>query len=127
MGNYVVSVKLVEPTTQQAILIQAKPKSEKTKSFMRFEWNPSKLGPDGMAFFRKRFTEIFEGTFTYADLLQQGKVTRVDVAVDLMNVSIDDVLIVTKTPEKSHVYYGIDGGTETMYLGASKFNKTGHT
>jgi hypothetical protein len=127
LGNYAMSVKLVDPTTQQAIVIQAQPKNDKTKSFMRFEWNPSKLGPGGMAFFRKQFSEMFGGTFTYADLLQQGKVTRVDAAVDFMNVSIDDVLIVTKTPEKSHVYYGTDGGTETIYLGASKYNKTGHT
>lgn len=127
LGNYAMSVKLVEPNTQQPILIQAQPKTEKTKSFMRFEWNPSKLGPDGMAFFRKRLTQIFEGSFTYADLLQDGKVTRADAAVDLVNVSIDDVLIVTETPEKSHVFYGIDGGIETIYLGASKYNKMGHT
>lgn len=127
LGIYAMSVKLVEPNTKQPFLIQAQPKSKKIKNFMRFEWNPSKLGPDGMAFFRKRLTQIFQGSFTYADLLQDGKVTRVDAAIDLVNVSIDDVLIVTKTPEKSIVYHGTDGGTETIYLGASKHLKRGHT
>ena len=127
LGGYEVNVNLTEPTTGQSILIQARPVTKKKKNFMRFEWNPVKLGADGMKFFRKRLLDIFQGAYDYSDIAKDGKVTRVDAAFDILNISIGQIMVRSTKWEKSHVYYGIDGSAETIYIGAHKTNKTGHT
>ena len=127
LGRYEVNVKLTEPTTGQSILIQAQPKTKQIKNFMRFEWNPAKLGAEGMTFFRERLLGIFQGDYDYSDIVNDGKVTRVDAAFDILNIPIGQIMIRSTKLEKSNVYYGVNGSMETAYIGFHKMNKTGHT
>ena len=89
-------------------------------AFLRFELNPAAVGPSGVDQFRALVPEITKGTVSYEQLAQQGKVTRVDIAVDLVNIDLEDLLINTAKPGVTNGYFGITGKAETKYLNVNK-------
>jgi hypothetical protein len=47
-------------------------------------------------------------------------VTRVDIAVDLVNIDIEDLLITTSKPGATSGYFGVTGKAESKYLNVNK-------
>lgn len=90
----------------------------KMRAFFRIECNPSKVGPEG----------IKELLCVEIDLLVDGglpaflakaKVSRMDVALDLVGVSIGQLVAFSDCAVRSAKYDRF-GKLETIYLGASK-------
>jgi len=50
----------------------------------------------------------------------EGKVTRLDIAVDLINIDLEDLLVSTPKPSVSMGYFGLTGKAETKYLNVNK-------
>jgi hypothetical protein len=60
---------------------------------------------------------------TFADIVANGKVTRVDIAVDIVGVHLADLLITTKNAGKQHWYLSDKGKLETGYLAMTTSDK----
>lgn len=121
-SGYQKNIDLTDPSSGERILIQAKPKKVGV-SFMRFDFNPAKLGKQGISFLRKSLAYGFPGVFDFSDIATIGKVTRMDVACDILNCSISNLLVRIKGGGKSHAFFGIDDEIETIYLGIPKGQK----
>ncbi len=121
-SGYQKNIDLTDPNSGERILIQAKPKKP-GGSFLRFDFNPAKLGVQGISFLKKSLAYAFPAIFDYSDLATTGKVTRLDVACDVVNCSISDLLVRRKGGGKSHAFFGIDDEIETIYLGIPKGQK----
>ena len=119
---YKTSVCWVDPISKGSVLIQCQPwsKGKKNTPFMRFELNPDRLGPEGVSRFKKELLVIFLDNIPYETLRKAGNVTRLDVAVDLVNVDVEDLLVAAKKPGKKLSYFGIGGKIETAYQNTSK-------
>lgn len=89
-------------------------------AFLRIEFNPDQLGLDGVMKFRDLLPEIMCGEVTYKNLASVGKVTRLDIAVDLVNIDLEDLLVTTSKPGVSIGYFGLSGKAETKYLNVNK-------
>jgi hypothetical protein len=89
-------------------------------SLLRFEFNPSVIGDLGVAAFRQSIPELTAGHFNYQALAAHGRVTRADIAVDLVNIDIEDLLISTSKPGVTNGYFGVAGKAETKYLNVTK-------
>ena len=115
-NNYKTSVSWVNPGGG-AVLIQCQPKAKKGKDipFLRFEFNPDQLGPEGLSRFKEQLIVILLGNGSWETLIKEAKVTRLDIAVDLLNVDTEDLLVGAKKPGKKMSYFGIGGKIETAY------------
>jgi len=103
----------------RTILVQCAPlKSE--DSLLRFEFNPNGVGSGAVNAFRQSIPLLTAGYFDYKALATQGKVTRLDIAVDLVNIDIEDLLIGTRKPGVTSSYFGLSGKAETKYLNVNK-------
>jgi hypothetical protein len=120
--KYNVEALLTPPDGKHPILIQVDPKKKKEPkpAFMRFEFNPYKLGKKGLAFFKENLSEFLLDQIKYDDLKKDGKLTRLDIACDLVNVQLGDLVFRSLKPGKSHVYYGLNrhGGIGEKALSA---------
>ena len=102
-------------------MIQAGPRFPGIADY-RFEFNPTKIGPDGLSYIRN-FIDSVTGIGTNA-LFANGKVTRIDIALDLPGLSLDEVIVRSKGQRKHGVYTGQTSRLETLYLGSVKSNRT---
>ncbi len=84
--------------------------------FLRFEFNPHKVGLDGVEVFRTHLPEITGGLVSYESLAFGGKVTRLDIAIDLVNIDLEDLLISTSKLGVTSGYFNPSGKAETKYL-----------
>lgn len=114
---YAASVHLIVPPKGEKVLIQAGPKKMGLSHNLRLEFNPRALGPPGIAFLKSQLENLIVGGLSYAHILLKGKVTRVDVAVDLIGIRIDHLDIQFLKASKSHWYYSSTGAPQTGYLG----------
>lgn len=124
--KYAVNVKYVAPGTEESVLIQAGPKTANKNAnpaFLRFEFNPYKFGFDNLSVFKKVLAEFCYQEVTYSSLLQQARVTRVDVACEFINVPTAQVFCRYHKPAKWHVYFSSDGVAETIYMGMTAKQK----
>jgi len=101
------------------VLFEVKPK-DKSRPFFRLKFNPSKLGADGI----DTLKSIVDCMIYYGwqHLLKVGRITRIDIAVDVENISLDGLSICPNMPLKSTIYER-SGLTGTIYLGSSKSPK----
>jgi hypothetical protein len=84
----------------------------------RLDFNPSKLPANGMD---ELFVLLDSLTHaTASEFFGLGRVTRVDVAVDLPGYTLDDVIVLTKRKQKHGVYSDRYGFPETVYLGTPR-------
>lgn len=89
--------------------------------FCRLEFNPHKLGINGMNELHSTLSLIFpEG---WGTVLQYGRVSRIDVAVDLVGLQMDQFHFLPQTGCTSRLY-GRNGLLETLYSGSSRGNQT---
>lgn len=114
---YGTSVCWVDPVSKSKVLIQCKPtkKAKKNTPYLRLELNPDQLGPKGLSAFKDQFLMITLGNASWQTLIDEGCITRLDVAVDLINVDVEDLLVAAKKPGKKLSYFGIGGKIETAY------------
>jgi hypothetical protein len=89
-------------------------------SLLRFELNPNGVSLAGVQAFRHSIPMLTAGHFDYKALAANGSVTRVDIAIDLVNIDIEDLLISTAKPGITNNYFGVTGKAETKYLNVNK-------
>lgn len=112
--RYGTNVNLIDPTSKKSVLIQADPNKAGNR-FLRFEFNPSKLGKTGMAFFRDHLPEFLAQHYTYKSIAEDGRITRIDIACDLIDVPMAMLVYQGGKPKKQIVYIGENGEIETIY------------
>lgn len=84
---------------------------------LRLDINPRKLKPPG-------FGELIQllsnggGMFNVPTLFKAAKVTRYDVAVDVVGLQVSEIVAVHKSQGKRTLYVGDDGVLETVYIHA---------
>jgi hypothetical protein len=82
--------------------------------------NPAKLGADGISQMKAEIdTMLFMG---WQYILLKGRITRVDVTLDVAGISLEAMSICPHMPVKSTVYER-SGVTGTIYLGSPKSPK----
>ena len=118
-SSYENNVHLTGPGSGAPMLIQAKPKNSKL-CFLRCEFNPDKRGTNGLEFFKGKLTNLLLGEWTYGHLAVHGRVTRVEMACDVVNCSVKKLIIRSAIVGKSHSYFRIDADVEAIYLAIAK-------
>lgn len=103
------------------LLIQVGPRKSGVAHY-RLEWNPSLCGAKGLAQIRFIIDEIF--TMGFNQFVQDGRITRLDLALDIPDVRLSDVFVHIGRFRKHSVYTGVQGVLETMYFGTAKANQT---
>jgi hypothetical protein len=114
-GRYKLVAALAVSGTNEIIRIEADPQAKKA-SFLRFELNPAKLGTAGLAYFKSQLPQFLLDNPEYADIATKGRVTFLDVACDLINVSLGHLIFRSIKEGKSHSYSAASGSLETAYL-----------
>jgi hypothetical protein len=109
------------PNSSSSFLIQAGPRLPGISDY-RFEFNPSVIGPLGIEYARSFINSMIDIGFD--TLLADGKVTRMDAALDLVGISLDDVIVRSKKQRVHGVYTNQHSQLETVYLGSAKSNRT---
>ncbi len=121
-GTYSHAVKIIDSDSGDHILLQAGPKKPQ-HNFARLEFNPSRIGPIGLSEFKARLEELTYGTLKWEHVIKDGKATRIDATVDLLNAPIGDVLYQSNEEGKLHIYVGQSGDLQTVYPGLKKAGK----
>ena len=87
----------------------------------RLEFNPSKLGFDGVSDLDSVLSAIFPDGWYY--VRNYGRVSRIDIAIDLTGIRMDDFLLLT---QQGLVYqcFRTDGHLKTVYLGKPSSNQS---
>ena len=124
-ARYKWNVEFKSKTLGEKVLVQAVPKVKNAKHTFRIEMNPAKLGRNGLKIFREQFHEFMFTAISFPQVIEVAKVTRLDLAVDVIGVQIGELLLELRKPGKWHAYHAEDGLMETIYLGIkSKSNST---
>jgi hypothetical protein len=110
--NYLIS----GASTDERVLFQFGTKDDKPPQ-CRLEFNPNKLGIDGLNDLDNVLAEIFPSGWKY--VFKHGRVTRLDIAVDLPGVRMDEFLFLAHQGA-TYQRFGTNGHLETFYLGTSK-------
>ena len=89
---------------------------------IRLDYNPYKCGRAGfrqiLSFLRKVLPREDMTVF-----LRQAKVTRLDLAIDLPDLTLNGAIVRLKGTRKHGVYTGPRGEPETTYLGGARSNR----
>jgi hypothetical protein len=103
------------------LLIQAGPRFAGLCDY-RFEFNPAILDIAGV----NRVVEILDSVFVEGSyhLLRNSFVTRLDVALDLYGLSVDQLIVWNRRQRTFGVFSDQYGIPRTLYLGKSKSNRT---
>jgi hypothetical protein len=123
--KYKRNVRLKVTGTDETVLIQAGPKSK--TSFLRFSMNPALLGRPGIEAFKDHLIDFLGTHYMYSQIAEQCSITRVDVAVDLVNLPIGQTFFSGTSAGKKHAYFSEAGDLETLYLGIKKGSKNADT
>src|SRR6266496_5702748 len=102
-----------DKNTDTKLLVQCSPPaSHKDMKFMRVEWNPERIAVDDVA---AVLTMLSPGL--YEQIMTKGTITRLDVAVDVANLAIDDYVF--HRPGIRYTRIECQSG-KTMYLGSDE-------
>ncbi|MEC5414790.1 hypothetical protein [Aurantimonas sp. C2-4-R8] len=88
---------------------------------LRFDFNPSQLGEDGLNAFHAALILLMPDGWEYA--IVNGNISRLDVAVDLHAVRMDDFLYLP-TQSTAKLAWTADGQLENFTLGTNKGHQT---
>ena len=97
------------------VLVQVKPQS-KTNNFLRVEMNPDVMQVPDLKLVWKLLGGVSENQISKKVIAEDAKITRLDVAVDMLNIDPEDILIDHKFTGKTNAYFGSGGKIETVYL-----------
>jgi hypothetical protein len=101
-------------------------KKANTKRQFRLEFNPAKFGSLNTTKLFMELMMLFEGELDFYQLASKGSISSLDVAVDIENISLRDVLFMKEDEHKSHIYFGKTGRAETIYSGIHASSKNGN-
>jgi hypothetical protein len=105
--------------SRSSLLIQAGPRHLGLSDY-RFEFNPSVIGPSGLKEIRSFIDSHFE--IGAQHLFSNSKITRIDLALDLHGLTLEQV-IVRALGCRKHGVYASQGELETVYLGSGTKNR----
>ena len=103
---------LVLPTSGRKVLIATQP--IQNQSPVRLEFSPSRFTSQDVSEFRELWTALTYGELPLANLLSDAKVTRLDVAVDLLGIRPRDVFIYNVDVWKVWSASSLERGIETQ-------------
>jgi hypothetical protein len=118
--RYMASCRLRLPfdgTAQQTVCFEAGPARPGQASY-RLEFNPSKLPPAALDDLIVFLTSTIDPD--PVEFFRGGKVTRCDVAIDLPDHHLEDVIVRTARLQKHGVYADRYGTVQTTYLGTPR-------
>jgi hypothetical protein len=103
------------------LLIQAGPRFTGLCDY-RFEFNPAILGIAGV----DHITAVLDSVFVERGhrLLRNSIVTRIDLALDLYGLSVDQVIVRSSRQRTHGIFSDQHGIPKTIYLGKPKSNQT---
>ena len=122
-GRYRIAVNWFDGPTGQKVRLECDP-FKKTDNFFRMEFNPAKLKSDGMGRMSAMLDYIFAGVISYAHVIETGRITRVDIAVDMLNVDFSNLYAFGLEKGKAIHYNSLEFGPETIYLDKPKTKKS---
>lgn len=79
---------------------------------LRLDMNPRKVGTQGF----KQLIKLLEPIFSINKMAEAARITRLDVAVDVVGVRVNEVLATYKKQGTRSLYVGRDGALETIYI-----------
>ena len=91
-------------------------------SDLRLEFNPTKAGPAGVDYICGCI-EAITGSDS-SEIFRNGKITRIDFALDIAGLTPEDVIVRSKGQRKHGCYSDQHGRIETSYLGTPQSNRT---
>jgi len=115
-GKYKARVSIVEPETGHRIRVFAGPTEKGTSHCYRLEFNPNKLGPERLEWFKAKIAKLTMGAINWMDVVAGGRATEIDVTTDLVHAPMAELLYESHLTGKGHIYVGLDGELETAYL-----------
>ena len=116
-----IPLPLTDPGSKSALVVQAEP-HDRNRSSYRIEFNPAKVGPQGVADLDLILTSVLG--ISASTFFRDGNVTRLDLAVDISGLSVNDVIVRSSRQRKHAVYSDPKGNPVTVYLGGARSNRT---
>lgn len=101
------------------VRFQFEEKTAKVPALFRLDFNPRKLGRKGFATLVGILNDP-NGPFRLEPIIEHARVTRIDIAIDLVGVQVDELLIRHKKQGIRSLYVGQDGVLETVYIHRGK-------
>lgn len=83
---------------------------------LRLELNPRKLGPPGFQQLRKVLDASHKGPLQLSGYLQDARVSRLDIAVDIVGAQVNELILTHKSEGKRSTVLGPDGELETLMV-----------
>ena len=99
------------------LLAQAYPYNDATP-FVRIDWSPAKAGPASIPITAARLAFLFPDGYDTFRLF--GTVTRIDLALDVRGVNVNDLEFWPKRTCRTALFVDSRGRVETRYFGSSK-------
>ncbi len=123
-ARYAARFRLLLPfdgADRHPICFEVGPHDPKLPSY-RLDFNPSKLSAAGIDDLKVLLDTTINDT--PIEFFRQGRITRVDVAIDLPDKTLDDVIVRSKRKQKHAVYSDRTGRPQTVYLGTPRSSRT---
>lgn len=108
------AVPIATTSGTERCTIQLGAREARTNAY-RIECNPAKIGPQGREELNTLLLSI--AGVDFREFVATGKVTRADVAVDLPDIVVDDVIVRSSRARKHAIYTSQRGVPETVYVG----------
>lgn len=117
-------VRLASVEAAAHIAVGAGEKNNKPTEFrLRLEFNPHRLQPAGLTELEGILSALFSNSLNFDRWLAAAKATRVDIAVDLINLEVYDAILRSELGFKWSGYFGSNGRVETWsHLGKKTKN-----
>jgi hypothetical protein len=117
-------VRLASVEAAAHIAVGAGEKNKKPTEFrLRVEFNPHRLQSAGLAELEGILSAVFSSSLQFDRWLATAKATRVDIAVDLINLEVYDAILRSELGVKWSGYFGSNGRVETWsHLGKKTKN-----
>jgi hypothetical protein len=121
-ARYAVSARIPMPFMSDAlerhpVYFEAGPKLPGYPSY-RLDFNPAKLTSDGIDELKCLLDSIMDPT--PEEFLGKGRITRVDIAADLIGLGLNDLIVLASRKQKHGIYSNRYGEPETVYLGTPR-------
>lgn len=112
--------KITPPGNCGFIVLRASPKKNSIGHFIKLEMNPNNLGEKGISFLIKSLGEILPKEMYGAETFRGAKITKYDVAVDIINSPLTDAYFTHRWKGKSLIIKSAKGKVESLYGGKTK-------
>ncbi len=120
--GYKLAYRIVLQKSTAVVILQVYPKSGAKGSHMaRLEFNPQKVGPEGLDELAIILSMLFFGECDY--VWKYGRASSMDIAIDLHDVTVGQMRFLHKWGTTQQTC-AMDGKIETIYLGKGKTQQT---